>query len=459
MHGRCAAIPVPNADEMYLCPVQKQFADFVAHYQLFSPADRLLVAVSGGVDSMVLLHLLRQTGYTLVVAHANFKLRGIESDRDEAFVKEICGNWRIPFHRHAFDTSAYAASQGLSIQMAARELRYAWFTQVAEETGCQYIATAHHRDDLMETQLLQLLRGGKPTGIPVKNRLVVRPLLFAGRTDILAYAAEHAVIWREDASNATDDYQRNKIRNRVLPILKEINPSLEETWQQMAATLQGEQQMLQQALDHWKRSFVKQQSNLLRIQRQALKEWSHPATLLAHFLEPFGFHTDQCGQIASCWHGEVGKEFFSATHRLVIDREAVILAPHSHPLETLALDFVAGKADLGSWQLSWEVRPVGKWEADRSVACLDADLVKWPLTWRPWQPGDRLVPLGMEHPKKVSDLLVDNKVSRIEKDETTVVCSGDSIIWLAGHRIDHRFRITDATRQVLVLRLNKKAHS
>jgi tRNA(Ile)-lysidine synthase len=450
---------MPNAGEVYLYRVQKELEAFVQRNALFAKTDRLLVAVSGGVDSMVLLHVLGQAGYNLVVAHANFKLRGAESDADEAFVREVCDTRNLPFHTHAFDTTAYANTQGLSIQMAARELRYAWFRQLAEETGCQRIATAHHRDDVTETLMLQLLRGAKPTGIPVQNGLVVRPLLFATRAQMLNHAAEHQLTWREDASNATEDYQRNKIRHSVLPVLKEINPSLEDTWQQMAATALGEHEMLQNALAHWKQSFVREQSHLVRIGREALKGWRHPATLLSHFLAPFGFHAALCSQIAAAWHGDVGKEFFSATHRLVIDREEVLLAPLAPSLEAQTLQLPEGRTQMGRLELTWHVEPVGKWAADALVACLDADLIEGPLTWRPWQAGDRLVPLGMEHPKKVSDVLVDHKVSRIEKDQTTVVCSGNNILWLVGHRIGHRYRITDATRNMLVLRLNKKAHS
>lgn len=436
----------------------KELERFIESKQLLRVDDRVLLAVSGGMDSMVLLHLFKQLDVSFSVAHANFQLRGTESDGDEQFVRDTCARLNIPFFSKRFDTNNHATERHLSIQMAARELRYQWFQELASSEGFQCVATAHHLSDSAETMLLNLLHGkGLPglTGIPVRNGNVIRPLLFATRQQLVAFATENEIVWREDISNATDDYERNFLRHQVVPSLKELNPSLEDTLARTAFRSQQTLSVLHQALDNWKKVHVQERSLGWSIAKSALKDCSSPVLYLSHVLEPIGFHFDQCVSVVEALDAQSGKQFFSSSHRVVVDRDELLVSTISISDDTTVLILSpdapvvrAGKTITASVSDNTSIA------TDPSWASFDMDKISFPLTWRMWQPGDRFHPLGMKGSKKVSDYLVDEKISRVAKDQVAVLESAGEIIWVVGYRIDERFRVQPSTQRMLVLRVD-----
>jgi tRNA(Ile)-lysidine synthase len=244
--------------------VLEQFLNHIARHKLCTLSDSILLAVSGGIDSMAMLHLFKEGGYRIGVAHCNFQLRGEESNRDESLVAEECKRMAVPFFVKRFDTETYAWEQGVSIQMAARDLRYAWFNELVKNQGYNYMATGHHFDDSMETIVLNLTKGTSVegyAGIPLKNKYIIRPLLFATRTKVTEYAISRGFTWREDESNFTDDYQRNFIRHHIIPKLKELNPSLETTWQNGLEKIEGDLELLHRGFNDWKKEFVSESTD------------------------------------------------------------------------------------------------------------------------------------------------------------------------------------------------------
>lgn len=441
----------------YLCGVRKEFVQFIERHRLCTREGPTLVAVSGGLDSMVLLDLFLQSGFNVAVAHANFQLRGEESQRDEDFVRSYCREKQLPFYGRLFATEAFAKANHLSIQMAARELRYDWFAQLAKEFGFRSIATAHQASDFAETVILNLTHQAGLhglTGIPLRNGLIVRPLLFAGRDDIERYAADEAIRWREDESNSGLAYERNKIRHRVVPVLKEINPSLESTLRVVAERAQGDLAIIELGLMSWRERHVSSQGEGIKISKNGIAGLTHPAQLLFRLLDPFGFNYSQCVSLLAALDGQSGKFFFSTTHQVLIDREFIIVDVHSS--EQTPITIAEGQAEIANGQETLQIEKTApdRWEPSPLTANLDADTLQFPLTWRRWTEGDRFVPLGMEHSKKVSDFLIDQKVSRLEKGKVSVLESKGKIIWLVGYRIDDRFKVTEGTRSVLRISLS-----
>lgn len=407
---------------------------------------------------MVMLHLFANAGFDIGVAHCNFQLRGTDSDEDERFVREHASNLRLPFYATQFKTTDYATQHGVSIQMAARELRYNWFNQLLVSEKYNYLATAHHANDALETALLNWTKGNTfNTGIPVKNKRVIRPLLFAARMELEQYASEHGILWREDVSNATTDYERNFIRHRVLPLLKEINPSLEHTilrgWTKQAGSLE----LAEENFQRWKDEFVMQKGQNLVIPKRAFNTYTNKASLLWHLIHDLGFHFDVCEQAVEALNGQPGKKFEGDGHELIVDRDALILSGTVPQWGDVTIQKDQHQTQLGSWCLKLERISVDEArnqlssKVNENVALLDADAVTFPLVWRQWQAGDAFLPLGMNQRKKVSDLLIDKKVSRADKSRVTVLLSGGEIVWVVGHRIDDRFKITGKTRHALRL--------
>lgn len=436
----------------------KELERFIESKQLLRVDDRVLLAVSGGIDSMVLLHLFKQLDVSFSVAHANFQLRAAESDGDEQFVRDTCARLNLPFFSKRFDTNNHATARRLSIQMAARELRYQWFQELASSEGFQCVATAHHLSDSTETMLLNLVHGkGLPglTGIPVRNGNVIRPLLFATRQQLVAFATENEIVWREDISNATDDYERNFLRHQVVPLLKELNPSLEDTLARTAFRNHQTLKVLHDTLDNWKKKNVQESSSGWSMAKSALKDCSSPVLYLSHVLEPLGFHFDQCVSVVEALDAQSGKQFFSASHRVVIDRDELLVSAISISHDTTVLilspDVPAVRAGKTITSIVGNNISISN---DRSTASFDLDKISFPLTWRSWQSGDRFHPLGMKGSKKLSDFLVDEKISRIAKDQVSVLESAGEIIWVVGYRIDERFRIEPSTQRMLVLRVD-----
>ena len=422
---------------------------FIEEKDLFNLQDKILVALSGGADSVALLRVLLSLGYTCECAHCNFHLRGLESDRDESFVRQLCEEHSIPLHVTHFDTSAYAKEHHLSIEMAARELRYKWFEHIRKEIEASVIAVAHHRDDSVETFLLNLMRGAGINGlkgIPVKNGYIVRPLLSASRDVILDYLQAINQGYVTDSTNLEDEYMRNKIRLNILPLMKEVNPSVMETIQETTFRLSEVANIYQkdrmEAITH-KVTFLSPE--LLRISLIDVLEDVAPISLLHEVLSPKGFNASQIRDIyRSLSSSQSGKRFFSTEWQVLRDREYLwIQKKDSSPLiPELIIEEI-------------ERTPSFVIPRDKHIACLDADKLNHPLTIRKWERGDKFIPLGMNGKKKVSDYLTDKKFSLFQKENQYVVCSGEDIVWLVNERTDHRYRITDNTQRVLFIKIKK----
>ena len=426
--------------------------DFVAHHGLFDPEDRILLAVSGGLDSMVMLDMFREAAYPIGVVHCNFQLRGKESNEDQVFVEHYCSGTGIKFFSQRFDTKNYAEERGLSIQMAARELRYAWFNQTLEKEKYHWLATAHHLNDNLETVLSRWIKGAgldQLTGIPLKNEKVIRPLLFASRDDISKYAVSKKLSWREDSSNATDDYQRNFIRHHIVPKLKEINPSLETTFINSLAKMRGSFELMQRGLGQLKDSITRMEGKQFLIDKNLLMLLQNPVFVCYEWLRPFGFEWDRCQQLVASISSQPGKLFYSSTHQAVIDREFIMVSLRNELMNEILIEEGQDKAGLGPWILILKSCSGNTVMAGENKGTFDHSKIKFPMVWRKWRNGDAFFPLGLGHRKKVSDFLIDQKIPMTEKLVITVLESGGEVVWVVGHRVDDRFSVTPHTKSVL----------
>ena len=423
-----------------------------------------LLAVSGGIDSVVMVHLFHNLGLPAGIAHCNFGLRGEESDGDEAFVRELAARYNFPFFVKSPDVKSFAKSTSVSTQMAARELRYDWFETVREEMGYQWIATAHHANDSLETLLLNLARGtglAGLTGIAPVNGHLIRPLLLSNRAEVRRYAAENGIEWREDRTNETDDYYRNKIRHHVMPILSELNPSLENTFNVSSEKLRAANALLEAHLQNWKRQIVSEETGHVRISIAAISEESEPAYRLWFILRDFGFQYGQARSVVASLSGISGKQFFSSTHVLLIDRDFLVIKDISEnpDHEELVIEQPNATLDWQGTKLTLRIVPAGSpVHFDYAMIAIDPDLLTFPLTLRKWRQGDIFHPFGMGGKrKKVSDLLIDKKVNLFEKEKTAVLLNGNGeIIWVVGIRGDERFKITTTTSNILLISLTTK---
>lgn len=423
--------------------------------RLCPPDQRMLLAVSGGVDSMAMLHLFYTAGYKIGVAHCNFQLRDAESDEDEELVQKTCKQWNIPFHTQRFETNNYAAVNGLSTQIAARELRYAWFREVMQAHAYDKLATAHHLNDNLETTLLNFVRGtgiSGMKGIPLTTDNIIRPLLAFTKKELKDYANDNQLSWREDASNATDDYDRNQLRHQVIPKLEELNPALEGTFKRTNQRLQGAAAVFQLGLDQLRKQFMTEEKNRITISTDLLQHITFPEVVLWELLKDFGFNHTQCADAVAA-AGQSGKRFLSAGYQLTTDRKAWIVAPVAGEMSATEIQSNDKKITLGTLELTLEKTPGNSISRNPAIAQLDAGKVAFPLTWRKWKEGDTFAPLGMDNQKKLSNFFIDAKVPRTDKDVATVLESNGNIIWVVGYRIDNRYKITDQTKEVLQLTL------
>lgn len=433
----------------------KQFIQHIEQHRLCSPAHSILLAVSGGLDSMVMLHLFRAAGYTrLGVAHANFGLRGNESDEDEQFVQDYCRKHHLPFFSCRFDTEKYAQQNGISIQMAARQLRYEWFDKLLDKEKFMLVATAHTLTDAAETFLFNFLHGAPAeslTGIPVQRHRIIRPLLFATRKETEAYAHKEGIGWREDSSNASDKYMRNYLRHHVLPHFEHINPSWAENAGRSMEKLRGVVQLQHFAVNVIREKFIQESETGIIIQKKIFLEHSHPL-ILYKLIEPYGFNYTVCSDILKAVHDQPGKKFLSPSHQLTIDREVLLITAHREifqDVRDVLIEEGQQQAELNTLKLTLCPAPVTERPEHHYAAVLDAGKLTFPLRWRRWKPGDYFYPLGMGHRKKISDFLIDNKIPLPEKECVTVLESNGDIAWVVGFRIDDRFKITPQTTRAL----------
>ncbi|HKK74255.1 MAG TPA: tRNA lysidine(34) synthetase TilS [Saprospiraceae bacterium] len=414
-----------------------------------------LLAVSGGLDSMVLWDLLSQSNLVYGVAHCNFQLRGNDSDADEAFVSDQAAKQSIPFLSTRFDTLAFAKKEQLSTQEAARNLRYEWLEKQRQENGYSYIVTAHHLDDSIETFLYNFTKGTGLKGllgIPEKNDKIIRPLLSFSRETLKIYYQSRQLRHREDASNASDQYQRNKLRHHVLPVLYEINPGLAERFLRNTSILQDTYYLFQEQVAAWKQKVWKEENNQVHIDLSRLSDHPALATLLFEWLQAFQFHPDQARQMVDSFRrNQSGARFLSASHELLVDRSSLLLKKRVKKVqEKYTINEGTQQVLLPNGRLTithYDGQP-GTFPKDHHRALFDAATLKFPLRLRHWEAGDTFSPLGMsgKH-KKIQDLFSDRKINRFEKQNIWLLTDvQDRICWVVGLQMDERFKITPATK-------------
>ncbi|MBS1951719.1 MAG: tRNA(Ile)-lysidine synthetase [Cytophagales bacterium] len=436
--------------------MNQRFIRFIAEKRLCTREDHILLAVSGGKDSVALFHLFLENGFRFAVAHAHFQLRGADADQDQAFVKKLCQKKSIPFYTKKFNTRLFAKQNSLSIQMAARELRYAWFQQLTATHQFDVVATAHHANDSIETVLLNFARGSGLEGwdgIAPNTGKIIRPLLFATRKQIDEYVKKNKLKWREDKSNATDDYQRNFIRHKILPQLKKINPSLENSFVESIEKITGSNELMQTGIVYWKKKFCSEKNDQVHLSKKGLKLFQHPEGVLWNLIKNYGFNLDQCNQIIRSVSEQPGKKFVSKKYELVIDRSALVITPHQGEWSELKIKKNQTEAELEGCLLLLSEKKEAEIPKGNSIALLDLARLQFPLVWRKWKTGDYFYPLGMNHKKKVSDFLINQKISVAEKNRVSVLTSGGEIVWVVGHRISDHFKVTEGTKKFLQVSL------
>ena len=435
-----------------------KFQEYVAREGLFTRQDKILLTVSGGVDSMVLMSLCVNSGYTVGVAHCNFCLRGQESDEDEILVQERARQYGIECHNRRFDTIGEMERTGESMEMAARRLRYAWFNELCEEHGYTVIAVAHHIDDSIETFFINLLRGTGLrglTGIHQQVGRVVRPLMFASRKEILEYALHKHIPYREDSSNKTTKYLRNKIRLGLTPRIREINPRFPFIMSRNIDRLVAAQRFIDGAINHIYADAVSDNNGIISINTSRIMDIESRDFVIYEILSSrFGFKGDVVDALCKALQNQTtGRRFYSRSHVAYIDRGNIVISPISDEDNCLiSVQQGQQRAYCSNAVLYFEVVDVDSlptYNVPDNVALLDADKVEYPLTLRRWSEGDTFTPFGMTGRKKVSDFLIDGKVSMAEKSRQFVLLVGDEIAWLVGRRIADPYRITESTERVL----------
>lgn len=435
----------------------EQFLRHVQQNDLFLSRDKILLAVSGGIDSVVMVHLFKKAGFKAAIAHCNFQLRGEASLQDAKFVEKLATDSGMPFYTTSFDTQRIADEGKISIQMAARDLRNAWFPELLRDHKYAAVATAHHLNDMLETLLLNVAKGTGMdgiAGIPVKHQHYVRPLLFASRNQIEQYAERESLSWREDASNATDDYQRNMIRHHVVPVLKEINPNLEETFSDTIFRLRAARDFARGYLKEFNVRNIYYDGRHVLIRIAELRAHRFGAVILWELLKDLGFNFDQCVEIVGKDH-QSGAVFLSPTHQVTVSRDELVLGRRGGRSGiSTAIPAHTRTVELDDKALTLEIKDRSQVTlgGNQAIARMDADQLVFPLVWRYWREGDRFVPLGMKQHKKVSDFLVDEKISLPDKDHVTVIESAGEIVWVVGLRVSEKVKVTESTARVLVAR-------
>lgn len=435
--------------------------EYIVHHKLFTKQSKVLVGLSGGPDSMVLIHLLMQLGYNCIAAHCNFHLRGKDSDKDAAFVSKWCNENNIPLFTIDFDTEEYAATNKISIEMAARELRYNWFEKLRLEQNADVVGIAHHQDDSVETILINLIRGTGIkglTGIPIVNKHIVRPLLQVSRRQIMEYLSSNKVPYVIDHTNEEEMYTRNIIRLKVLPTLKKLNPSVKNSIITTSNNLKEAEKIYNGYINQAIEEVLN--NNLIDIAK--LKETYSPQSVLFEILSPIGFTSSVIEDISNNLDSIPGKMYHANGFRLLKDRDYLIISDiELGELQNKDKEYLI-YADSTDKNLPFsltvhkeEYTPEFEIKRNKAILHCDIDKLAFPLTLRRWKEGDWFVPFGMKGKKKLSDFFSDNKFSIFQKEETWVLLSDNDVVWIVNHRADNRFRITEATNTVYTLSLGK----
>ncbi len=459
-----------------------RFTAYIAQEQLWHKGQSWLLAVSGGLDSVVLAHLCAEAEIPFSIAHGNFQLRGDESLRDEEFVIQLAGRLHRPVHFKKFDTVSYAVSQRISIQVAARELRYAWFRELFSGAASAWtplaaagtpgappfaaIATAHHLDDNIETLFMNFIKGTGVTGLRgmlPEHEGVVRPLLFAYREELEAYAHEHGLEHVEDSSNLTDKYSRNFIRHKVLPLIEERYPEVRPNLADNLGRFRDMEVLYNQAVAvHLGKLLEPKGEGQWQVPVLKLSAVTPLHTVIYELIKPFGFTPAQVGDIKSLLQSSTGHFVSSATHRIIRDRRMLLISPLlseavsqvSWPVDQASVDFPGGQIVMDFPGAEGFVKAMvsgASLNADAHIAFLDAEACFFPLLLRKWKPGDYFYPLGLGKKKKLARFFIDRKLSLADKEKVWVLLSGDRIVWIVGQRLDDRVKVNPGTKRVLRL--------
>ncbi|WP_426327520.1 tRNA lysidine(34) synthetase TilS [Pedobacter sp. R-06] len=439
----------------------KQFQDFIEQQQLFVRANKILLAISGGKDSVLMLHLFKAIGIDIGVAHCNFNLRADEAQRDESFVGLLAKNLGLPFYVTHFDTKKYAAENKISTQMAARDLRYNWFEEIRRKEGYDYIALAQHQNDAVETVLINLTRGTGISGlhgILPKRDLLIRPLLFLNRKQIDEIVRTNNIDFVEDSSNASTNYTRNKIRLQVVPHLQEINPNLEKTFAENISRFAELETFLNIQVQKLANKILNKRNDGIYIPLEEVSKLNPQKLLLYELLKPFNFGENVVQEILDSLRALSGTHFFSATHQAIINRSDLVIVEKN--TSVTANQFIHPTTEniaFANDEISLTFIDELKFEINSNKAFVNADKLIFPLVLRNWQNGDKFIPLGMRNPKKVSDYFIDEKVPLHLKSVTPILVNGNGeIVWIAGMRQDNRYKLTTATKKVAIFELKIK---
>lgn len=440
--------------------MQQRFEAFVREQKLFDKNDRVLVALSGGVDSVVLATLMLRSGYTFSVAHCNFHLRGEESNRDERFVRSWAEKNKIKLFVSEFDTYEYMQQKCISLEMAARELRYSMFKNLMTSQGFSLLATAHHADDSAETFFINLLRGTGIAGlhgILPKHDNIVRPLLFATRKDIFDFAKANNIPFVEDSTNEETQFLRNKIRHRLFPLLKDLCPNFDTVIKKDIDRLRETEIVFRSVIERLRADIIEKENNICKINIDRLKKLHPIRILLYELLSEYGFNETDSNNVLASLDKESGKQFFSKTHRLLKDRNYLFITPLNadQHQERYLLNESQNMVNYPMHLIieTLEDLTFVNISKDRNIAMFDKDMLQFPLVLRHWKQGDAFVPFGMRKSKKLSDFFTSEKYSLIEKQQQWLLCSGNDIIWIVGRRTDNRYRISEKTKSILKIEI------
>ncbi|MET1057001.1 MAG: tRNA lysidine(34) synthetase TilS [Pedobacter sp.] len=437
-----------------MLPLQT-FAEYIRKNDLFNRTHKILLAVSGGKDSVLMVHYFKEAGFKFGIAHCNFGLRGGESQRDEHFVRTLAAVMDVPLYVTHFETKTYAADHKISTQMAARDLRYSWFEELRSNEQYDFIAVAHHQDDAIETVLLNLVRGTGIAGlhgILPKRDYLVRPLLFLSRKEIDELISSNSIEYVEDSSNLTSNYARNKLRLDVIPKLKEINPNLEETFARNIVRFADTEIVLQQRIAQLTAEICEKRINGVYLLIEKVVALRPQRLLLSELLKPYGFTEMVAEELLASLDKQSGTSFYSPSHRITIDRTELII---TNTIEEHDRHHMIHRADK-TLQLDRQMIEITyaeevSFESNLHKAFIDVEKLIFPLILRNWQEGDRFMPLGMKNFKNLSDFFIDQKVPLPEKENIPILINGNGeIVWVMGLRQDNRYKVTSTTKKVVI---------